>query len=254
MPDEEDRYFLMPMLDGWTNVFQVPGKRTTGNKAQKYAITGPGWKGELPEGVKESSRRPAWCGSSAAPTAPARRRTTRPCTRSRTSTRSCRSSAYGKPYTPPAGKVDPAIDMKTPVREQVNRMDAATYFKLLATLMKDNPPAKADAPMVEKMAKIGIVPGKDFDISKLDPTVAKGLAGRPEGRRRRRSWPTSPKAGVERQRLAVHDEDRRLRHRVPPAGLRHRDRPRRQPAAGRGLSDLGGGRATASRTTAPTST
>ena len=33
-------------------------------------------------------------------------------------------SAYGKPYTPPPGKVDPAFDMKTAVREQVNAMDA----------------------------------------------------------------------------------------------------------------------------------
>jgi hypothetical protein len=53
MPDMKDRYFLFPMLDGWTNVFQVPGKRTTGTKAQTYAITGPGWKGSLPDGVKE---------------------------------------------------------------------------------------------------------------------------------------------------------------------------------------------------------
>jgi hypothetical protein len=41
LPDMGDRYFLMPMLDGWTNVFEVPGTRTTGNKAQTYAITGP---------------------------------------------------------------------------------------------------------------------------------------------------------------------------------------------------------------------
>lgn len=43
IPDMKDRYFLFPMLDMWTNVFEVPGKRTTGTKAQKYAITGPGW-------------------------------------------------------------------------------------------------------------------------------------------------------------------------------------------------------------------
>src|SRR5215468_10726773 len=53
MPDMKDRYFLFPMLDGWTNVFQVPGKRTTGTGAQTYAITGPGWSGTLPAGVKE---------------------------------------------------------------------------------------------------------------------------------------------------------------------------------------------------------
>jgi len=51
--------------------------------------------------------------------------------------------------------------------------------------MKDNPPAAADAPMVAKMAKIGLVPGQDFDIGKLDPAVVKGLQG-------------VPKAGVER--------------------------------------------------------
>src|SRR5262249_23574697 len=43
-------------------------------------------------------------------------------------------SAYGKSYTPPLGKVDPSIDMKTPVRDQVNRMDAVAYFSLLSQL------------------------------------------------------------------------------------------------------------------------
>ncbi len=52
LPDMKGRYFLFPMLDGWTNVFQVPGKRTTGTGAQTYAITGPGWTGTLPAGVK----------------------------------------------------------------------------------------------------------------------------------------------------------------------------------------------------------
>ena len=53
LPDMQDRYFLMPMLSGWTDVFQVPGTRTTGTKAQTYAITGPNWKGTLPPGVTE---------------------------------------------------------------------------------------------------------------------------------------------------------------------------------------------------------
>src|SRR5262249_6222868 len=39
IPDMKDRYFLVPLLDGWTNVFHVPGKRTTGTQAQTYAIT-----------------------------------------------------------------------------------------------------------------------------------------------------------------------------------------------------------------------
>src|SRR6185312_8026700 len=41
IPDENKRYFLMPMLSGWTDVFNVPGTRTTGDKAQDYILTGP---------------------------------------------------------------------------------------------------------------------------------------------------------------------------------------------------------------------
>lgn len=83
-------------------------------------------------------------------------------------------SSYGKEYTPPPVEVDPAIDMKTPVREQVNRLDALSYFKLLAELMKNNPPAAEDAPMLAKMATIGIAPG-EFDASKLDAAAVKDV-------------------------------------------------------------------------------
>ncbi len=76
-------------------------------------------------------------------------------------------SSYGKPYTPPPGRVDASLDMKKAVRDQVDSMDTVTYFGYLAKLMKDNPPAAADAPMLAKMAKIGLVPGRDFDPGKL---------------------------------------------------------------------------------------
>ena len=180
LPDEQGRYFLLPMLSGWTDVFEVPGKRTTGTGAQTYAITGPGWKGALPEGVKElkSPTNIVWILG----------RTY--CTGTPDDYKAVHAlqdkyslvplSSFGKPYTPPIGKVDPSVDMKTPVRDQVHRLDAASYFKTLASLMKENRPAKADGPMVEKLAKIGIVPGNDFDISKLDPATAKALQGVPK--------------------------------------------------------------------------
>ena len=76
-------------------------------------------------------------------------------------------SSYGKPYTPPAGEVDPNFDMKTGIRDQVDAMSVNDYFNYLAKLMKTNPPAAEDAPMVEKMKAIGLIPGQDFDASKL---------------------------------------------------------------------------------------
>ena len=179
IPDMKDRFFLFPMLDMWTNVFQDPGKRTTGTKAQKYAITGPGWTGTLPAGVTEYK----------APTSIVWVLGRIYCTGTPEDYKAVHAlqdqvsavplSAYGKPYTPPPGKVDPAIDMKEP-REQINAMDGAAYFKLFAELLKTNPPAADDAPMVARLAKIGIVPGQDFDAAKLEPAVAKGIAAAPK--------------------------------------------------------------------------
>jgi hypothetical protein len=84
-------------------------------------------------------------------------------------------SAWGKEYTPPAGKVDPAVDMKTPVRDQVNNLSASEYFTLLADLMKRNPPAPADAPALERFKAIGLEAGKSFDTKALEPAWDKRL-------------------------------------------------------------------------------
>lgn len=177
IPDMNGRYFLFPMLDGWTNVFQVPGSRTTGTGAQTYAITGPGWTGTLPGGVKQykSPTSMAWILGRIY------------CTGTPEDYAAVHAlqdqiglvplSAYGKPYTPPQGSVDSSIDMKTAVRDQVNRMDAVAYFSLLAQLMKANPPATADAHALAPFAKIGLVPGQDFDASKLNADFVKRIPG-----------------------------------------------------------------------------
>lgn len=180
LPDAADRYYLFPMLSGWTDVFEVPGKRTTGTGAQTYAITGPGWKGTLPAGVTEYK----------SPTAIVWLLGRIYCTGTPQDYAAVHAmqdeislvplSSYGKPYTPPAGHVDPSIDMTTPVRDQVNNIGTQDYFSLLATLLKDNPPADLDKPMVEKMAKLGIRPGEKFDIDKLGSDTVSALQSVPK--------------------------------------------------------------------------
>lgn len=174
-PDFGDRYYLLPMLSGWTDVFSVPGSRTEGGAAKNYLITGPGWNGQVPEGMEQIK----------APTAIAWILGRIYCTGTAEDAEVVHAlqdqlsliplSAYGKPYTAPKGKVDPSIDMKTPVRDQVHALSAVEYFKLMAQLLKTNPPAEGDTAMVAKMAKLGIVPGEDFDESKLDPAVVAAI-------------------------------------------------------------------------------
>lgn len=52
VPDTNDRYYVMQLLDAWTNTFSSIGRRTTGTGAGKFAIVGPDWKGTLPSGLK----------------------------------------------------------------------------------------------------------------------------------------------------------------------------------------------------------
>jgi hypothetical protein len=180
LPDAKGRYYLMPMLSGWTDVFAAPGTRATGTKAQKYAITGPAWQGTLPAGVTElrSPTGLVWIlGRIYCNGTPFDYKAVHAM---QDEISLVPLSAYGKPYTPPAGKIDKGLDMKTAVRDQVHRLDAGAYFKLLAALLKDNPPALADAPILAEMARIGVVPGQDFDLSRLDPAIALGLQNVPK--------------------------------------------------------------------------
>lgn len=179
LPDMHDRYYLMPMLSGWTNVFEVPGKRTTGTNAQKYALVGPDWKGKIPEGIKEIK----------APTNLVWILGRTYCTGTEADYKAVHKlqesyhltplSAYGKSYVPPAGTIDPSVDMTTPVRDQVNNLDGETYFNMLAEAMKNSPPAKEDAQILEKMAKIGIVPGKPFSIDWNDQKITQAIKNAP---------------------------------------------------------------------------
>ena len=176
VPDEDGRYYLMPILSAWTNVFADPGTRTTGAKAGEFLITGPGWKGDVPAGMKQLK----------APTNLVWVLGRTYCTGTPEDYKAVHAiqdkysltplSDWGKTYTPPAKMpVDANVDMKIPPREQVNAMAAGDFFQKMATLMKDNPPADADATILAKMAKVGIVPGKPFDMATLDPAVVKGL-------------------------------------------------------------------------------
>jgi hypothetical protein len=168
VPDMKGRYFLLPFLDGWTNVFAVPGSRTTGTQAQTFVISGSGWSGAVPAGMTELK----------SPTAIVWLLGRIYCTGTPEDYAAVHAlqdqfklqplSTWGTDYTPPPGKVDPAVDMKTSVRDQVNRLSTHEYFTLLADLLKRNPPTPADAAAVARFKNIGLEPGKSFDAKSLD--------------------------------------------------------------------------------------
>jgi hypothetical protein len=172
---ESGRYYLMQLMDAWTNVFAAPGTRTTGNGKGDFAIIGPRWAGSLPAGVQElrSPTNHVWMigrtqtngkGDYAAVHAIQDQYRLTPL------------SAWGSQYTAPTDvPVAPGVDMTTPPVEQVGAMDAAAFFGRLNALMADNPPAAADAPALAQFAAIGIAPGKPFDLTNMDAPTAQAI-------------------------------------------------------------------------------
>jgi hypothetical protein len=178
-PDMHGRYFLFPIYSQWTNVIAAPGKRTLGTGAQTIAIIGPNWQGTLPSGITQKVKSPTnsvfIIGRVYADGTPEDYAAVNAAQKE---FKLVPLSSYGKPYTPPAGTIDPkAPSVKEKVRDIISAMDTQTYFNAMAMSMAANPPVlPQDAPIVAEMAKIGLVPGKPFDLSKLSSADQAALA------------------------------------------------------------------------------
>jgi hypothetical protein len=186
-PDTDGRYYLLPMLDMWTDVFASPGWRTTGTKAGNFLVTPPGWNGTVPDGMTRiNAPTPyVWLIGRTKTDGPQDYEAVR---KIQAGYKVTLLSEFGKTPKPVEFKPDPTIDMKTPPKTQVDTMAAGKYFAYAAELMKVNPPHVTDEPILARMKKIGIEVGKSFDISKLDPAVQKALESAPQAGQKLMLW------------------------------------------------------------------
>jgi hypothetical protein len=177
VPDSGGRYYLLPMLGLWTDVFASPGKRTTGTGAQTFAIVGPKWDDKLPDGVK-LIRAPTSMGWMIGRTQTNGKADFGAVHKFQGGLTAVPLSGYGKPYLPPQGKLNPKQDMGAPV-EQVAKMDAATFFTLFADVTRDNAPHANDYPVLARIKRIGLEPGRPFDLAQASPQARQALEKAP---------------------------------------------------------------------------
>ena len=186
-PDTDGRYYLLPMLDMWTDVFASPGWRTTGTKAGNFLVTPPGWTGAVPDGMTriDAPTPYVWLIGRTKTDGPPDYDAVR---KIQAGYKVTLLSEFGKPPKPVEFKLDPNVDMKTPPKVQVDTMAGGKYFAYAAELLKLHPPHVTDEPIIARMKKIGIEVGKSFDISKLDPAVQKALEGAPQDGQKLMAW------------------------------------------------------------------
>jgi hypothetical protein len=195
VPDTGGRYYLLPMLDMWSDVFASPGWRTTGTQAGNFLLTPPGWTGSVPADVTRiNAPTPfVWIIGRTKTDGPA----DYPAVHAiQAGLKATPLSTWGKSPVPVEVKIDPGVDMKTAPKVQVDTMTAGRYFAYAAELLKVNPPHITDQPIIAQMKRIGIEPGKGFDIEKVDPAIRNALTSAPEAAQRLMAWKVASLARV----------------------------------------------------------
>jgi len=188
VPDTGGRYYLLPMLDMWTDVFASPGWRTTGTQAGNFAIVPPGWHGEIPSDFQriDAPTPYVWIIGRTKTDGPSDYDAVH---KIQAGFKITPLSAWGKEPAPvQVVKIDPTVDMKTPPKTQVDTMPAAKFFAYAVEIMKLQPPHLTDEPIIAQMRRIGIDRTKPFDFDGLDPTVKKALESTPEDAQQLMQW------------------------------------------------------------------
>jgi hypothetical protein len=172
--DSGGRYYLLQMLDMWSDVFASPGSRTTGTKAQLIVLAGAGWKGEIPEGATliRSPTATGWIigrtqtnGMSDYPNVH----------KFQDGLTAVPFTQMDKPYAASKQAADPSWDVNTPPVDLIEKMSAQGFFGLFAELMMRNPPHANDYPILHRMERIGIEPGKPFSLAAVPASVRQAL-------------------------------------------------------------------------------
>jgi hypothetical protein len=168
VPDTHGRYYVMQLLDAWTETFDMPGKRTRGTGERWFGIAAPGWKGTLPPHVEriDAPTNTVWLLG----------RTQVNGVADYGAVHAIQSgyilmplSRYpkGSPSLPPQAPASPKTNRDEPPPIQVQRMSVREYFQTVEELLVANPPHPQDAPLMRLLARVGIVAGKAFDPESL---------------------------------------------------------------------------------------
>ncbi len=174
VPDTTGFYYVMQIMDAWTNTFAAPGTRTTGSSAQDFAIVGPDWNGQLPRPIKvfKSPTNMVWIigrtqlktdyppdGNCSAPQPTDVWKIMQQYTLTPLS-----QWPDGQPSPLFCGEssASAATSARTP-SEQVADLTGVQFFQKLSDLMEDNPAAVQDMPALKRFEAIGFVPGAPFN-------------------------------------------------------------------------------------------
>ncbi|MFZ0530542.1 MAG: DUF1254 domain-containing protein [Propionicimonas sp.] len=168
-PDMGERYFTFQLAGFTSDNFDYVGQRTTGTAAGDFAITGPGWDGELPSGVRRVVPSPTPWVLVLGRTAVDGPRDLAAAREVQTQYRLTPLSLWGVP-----GAVVPERrDVYAP-----SPADPLAPWKALNAMLAENPPPAHHNLVLDQLRDIGIGPGLDVEAQ---PEVVKEALVRAAG-------------------------------------------------------------------------
>jgi len=181
-PDMGRRWFGITLHSLWMPALATLGSASGDGRSARLLISGPGWQGSVPKGVRHlrsPTRFVALLGRMQTSGSEADLRAVRALqAQMRLVPQGPRTQAGGAPAA--SAEPVPAIGPGDAPRQVVQAMDTTQYFGQLARLLGTAaPPAAEDAPLLAKMARIGLEPGKTFRMEALEPAVQAALQGTP---------------------------------------------------------------------------
>lgn len=164
---EKGRYYSVQMIDLYTFNFDYLGTRTTGNGGGDFLVAGPGWKGEVPKGIKKVSRAETELVNLFYRTQLFNPSDIENVKKIQAGYKVTPLSAYLKQAAPPA---PPAIDFPKPltVTEEKKSLE---FFNLVNFVLGLSPAVPSETELRQNFAKIGVEAGKRIEVSKLAPTT-----------------------------------------------------------------------------------
>jgi len=184
-PNSDGRYFLLPALDMYTNVFAAPGWRTTGTGAEDFVYVPLGWKGELPTSLTriDCPTNFVWLIGRTQTNGPEDYKAVHAFQDGLTITPLeqwlSKDGTPAKKLKPSMPEVPSFVDLKKAPLEQVEKMSGAQFFEYAAELMKVSPPSAFDFSQVSRFSHVGIVPGQSLKVEALSAEVQAAIKEAP---------------------------------------------------------------------------
>lgn len=178
VPDSNNRYYVVQLVDMYTNSFAYAGGVATGYKGGQFAIVGPGWQGTLPENVTPIYAPTPWI--VILPRVHVMNETDVPAAKKVLDEITVKGLAQfqGQPASAPTiyHSITPDLkNTKLPV-SAVNFKDPMQFWEILSTAINENPPPKNQIDALLPMFKLlGINFGKQWGSSEVSPIVLNSM-------------------------------------------------------------------------------